>query len=183
MEAAACVLADCTRISGGPDWLKKDQFDIQAKMPAGSPEYTFAQRQLPVYAMTIAKVGPKLKKAAEPKVIQLPDGSLGKDRSLVWTPALEPNGERSEHRSMQELADTLSMFMDRPVLDRTGLKGEFDFTLEYDKDPDAINTPGAALAGPAMFTAFREQLGIQFKATKGPVDILIIDHAEKPSEN
>jgi uncharacterized protein (TIGR03435 family) len=212
-------IADCTRILGGPDWLKKDRFDIQAKMPNGSPEYTFdqfidgqasqlqlmlqallaerfnlklhrEQRQLPVYAMTVTKAGPKLKKAVEPKIIQFPDGSLRKDRSLLWTPALEPNGEHSERtlqmivrdRSLQELADTLSMFMGRPVVDRTGLPGEFDFTLEYDKDPDAINVPGE-LAGPGMLTAFREQLGIKFEATKGPVDVLVIDHAEKPSEN
>jgi uncharacterized protein (TIGR03435 family) len=69
------------------------------------------------------------------------------------------------------------------VLDRTGLEGTFDITLEYEMDPDAANTPGGALAGPAMFTAFREELGIKFEATRGPVDVLVIDHAEKPSEN
>jgi bla regulator protein BlaR1 len=213
-------IADCTRILGGPDWLKKDRFDVQAKMPDGSPAYTFdqfidgqasqlqlmlqtllaerfnlklhrEQRQLPVYAMTLTKVGPKLKKAAEPEIIQFPDGSMRKNRSLLWTPAPGPNGERSEHtlqmivrdRSLQELGDTLSMFIGRPVLDRTGLEGTFDITLEYEMDPDAANIPGGALAGPAMFTAFREELGIKFEATRGPVDVLVIDHAEKPSEN
>src|ERR1700733_13173588 len=91
-------------------------------------------RQLPVYALTVGKRGPKLKTAAEPEMIQFPDGSLRKNRSLLWTPALEPNGERSDRalqmivrdRSLQELADTLSMFMDRPVLDQTGIKGHFD---------------------------------------------------------
>ena len=86
-------------------------------------------------------------------------------------------------RTLQELGDTLSIFIGRPVLDRTGLEGAFDITLEYEKDPDAANTPGGALAGPGMFTAFREELGIKFEATKGPVDILVIDHAEKPSDN
>ncbi|MGH9647380.1 MAG: M56 family metallopeptidase [Bryobacteraceae bacterium] len=212
-------IADCTRILGGPAWLKKDRFDIQAKMPDGSSEYTFQQfmdgqasqlqlmlqallaqrfnlrlhreqRQLPVFVMTVTKLGTRLKKAAEPEIISLPDGSSIKNRSLVWTPTLEPNGERSERtvqmivrdRTLQEVGDTLSMFVGRPVLDRTGLKGEFDFTLEYDKDPDA-NTPSGALGGPAMFTAFREQLGFKFEATKGPVDVLVIDHAEKPSAN
>ena len=111
---------------------------------------------------------------------------------LLWTPAPLPNGERSDRtvqmivrdRSLQELADTLSMFIDRPVLDRTGAQGDFDFTLEYDKDPDAANAAvGSELAGPAMFTPFREQLGIKVEATKGPVDILVVDHAEKPSAN
>jgi uncharacterized protein (TIGR03435 family) len=213
-------IADCTRILGGPDWLKKDRFSIQAKMPDGTPGYTFDQflegqasqlqlmlqallaerfnlklhretKQLPVYAMTVGKRGPKLRDAAEPEIIKFPDGSLRKNRSLLWTPALEPNGERSDRnvqmivrdRSLQDLADTLSMFMGRPVLNRTGLQGTFDITMEYEKDPDAANGPGAALTGPAMFTAFREQLGIKFEATRGPVEILVIDHAEKPSEN
>jgi uncharacterized protein (TIGR03435 family) len=189
-------------------------------MPDGTPGYTFDQflegqasqlqlmlqallaerfnlklhretKQLPVYAMTVGKRGPKLRDAAEPEIIKFPDGSLRKNRSLLWTPALEPNGERSDRnvqmivrdRSLQDLADTLSMFMGRPVLNRTGLQGTFDITMEYEKDPDAANGPGAALTGPAMFTAFREQLGIKFEATRGPVEILVIDHAEKPSEN
>jgi uncharacterized protein (TIGR03435 family) len=112
-------IADCTRILGGPDWLKKDRFDVQAKMPAGSPDYTFdqfldgqasqlqlmlqallaerfnlklhrEQRQLPVYAMTMTKIGPKLKKAAEPEIIQFPDGSSRKNRSLLWTQPWSP---------------------------------------------------------------------------------------------
>jgi uncharacterized protein (TIGR03435 family) len=208
---------DCALISGGPDWLKKSRFDIQAKMPDGSPEYTFLQflrsqapqlqlmlqalleerfnlkvhretKQLSVYALTVVKDGPKLK-AASGEMIQLKDGTSVKNQSLLWTPAPLPDGTRSDHlirmfvrdQSMQSLVDSLSHLMDRVVLDRTGLKGTFDITIDYERNPD--NTPGFDIAGPAMFTAFQEQLGLKFESTKAPVEVLVIDSVEKPSEN
>lgn len=211
------IKPDCALISGGPEWLKKDRFDIQAKMPDGSPNYTFLQflrgqapqlevmlqamlserfdlkfhretKQLPVYTLTIVKKGSKLKEASG-EMIQLKDGTSVKNQSLLWTPAPLPDGTRSDHlirmlvrdQSMQSLVDSLSRIMDRPVLDRTGLQGTFDITMDYEMDADA--GPGANIAGPAMFTAFQEQLGLKFEATKAPVDVLVIDHAEQPSEN
>ena len=84
---------------------------------------------------------------------------------------------------MKELVDTLSRLMDRPVLDRTGLKGTFDITMDYEMESDAGDRPGANITGPAMFSAFQQELGLKFEAIKAPVDILVIDHVEKPSEN
>jgi uncharacterized protein (TIGR03435 family) len=69
------------------------------------------------------------------------------------------------------------------VLDRTGLKGTFDITMDYERNPDGPDTPGSDITGPAMFTAFQEELGLKFESTRAPVEVLIIDHAEKPSEN
>jgi uncharacterized protein (TIGR03435 family) len=86
-------------------------------------------------------------------------------------------------QSMQSLVDSLSRLMDRPVLDRTGLKGTFDITMDYERNFDDMDTPGFDITGPAMFTAFQEQLGLKFEAIKAPVDVLVIDHADKPSEN
>jgi bla regulator protein blaR1 len=200
---------DCLRISGGPDWIKKDTFDIRAKMPDDSPDYTSMQlfegqaprlqlmlqalladrfslkihretRQLSVYALMVAKKGSKLHaaKAGEP--------ALGP----IFRSVEHPNGETTlqmtvQNRSLQEVADIFSIFMDRPVLDRTGLKGKFDFKMEYEPNPDvpALALPGGELVGPALFTAFQEQAGLKLQPTKGPVEILVIDRAEKPSEN
>ncbi len=200
---------NCAQLSGGPDWLKKDKFDIQAKSPDGTPDYTLSQflsgqaprlqgmlqalladrfslkvhreeKQLPVYVLTIGKNGPKFKKAGG-ETNQLVDGRPMKD-GLLFMPVRQPNGEISnniqmlmKNRSIQELADTLSGVLDRPFLDRTGLKGEFDITMEYEADPEA------PLAG--LVTAFQEQLGLKVEATKAPIDVLVIDHAEHPSEN
>jgi len=86
-------------------------------------------------------------------------------------------------QSMQSLADTLSHLMDRPVIDRTGLKGTFDITMDYEMDVDAGDSPGANITGPAMLRAFQDELGLKFESTRAPVEVLVIDHAEKPSEN
>lgn len=68
------------------------------------------------------------------------------------------------------------------MLDRTGLSGEFDFNVIYDKDRDAA--PGnPQLVGPDMFRAFREELGLRLEATRAPVDVVVIDRAEQPSGN
>jgi uncharacterized protein (TIGR03435 family) len=86
------------------------------------------------------------------------------------------------NQSLREVAEMYTRVLGRPVLDRTGLQGRFDFTVEYDADTDA---PGAftELAGPAVFRAFQEQVGLRFIATKGSVEVLVIDHAEHPTEN
>jgi uncharacterized protein (TIGR03435 family) len=86
----------------------------------------------------------------------------------------------AKNASMLEVADIFSSILERPVLDRTGLKGEFDFTMEYAADGDQ---PLTALGGPEVFTAFQEQAGLKLEPTRATVDVLIIDHAGKPSGN
>jgi len=93
---------------------------------------------------------------------------------------------------MQDFANTLqSTALDRPVVDHTGLSGRFDFTLTWVPDefqfPD-LKVPGAPTIpsvtdGPDLFTAFQQQLGLKLDSTKEPVDVIVIDHVEKPSEN
>jgi uncharacterized protein (TIGR03435 family) len=91
----------------------------------------------------------------------------------------------------------LAQQLGRNVLDRTGLKGNYDFTLKWTPDqssagmmqgppgggPPPDNAPPPDASGPSVFTAVQEQLGLKLESTKGPVDILIIDHVEQPSEN
>ena len=195
---------NCVFLSGGPDWLRKDGFDILAKMPDDSPDYTLMQlqnghapqlqlmlqalladrfhlklhresKQLPVYALTIGKKGPKFKKAEE-----------SEEPKLMFRPTVQSNGQEIiqlvvQNSSMQELAELYSKFMDRPVLDRTGLKDKYDFTMDYDANADAPG-PFTKLIGPGLFRAFQEQ-GLKLEATKDSVEVLVIDHAEHPSEN
>jgi len=68
--------------------------------------------------------------------------------------------------------------LDRPVVDQTGLTGRFDFTLEWSSDSNATDSPG-----PTFLEALRDQLGLKLTSTKGPIQTLIIDHVESPSEN
>jgi uncharacterized protein (TIGR03435 family) len=79
--------------------------------------------------------------------------------------------------SMSGLSYVLDVQLGRPVVDDTGLAGEFDFKLEWDTRLESESS------GPSIFTALREQLGLRLNSTKGPVDLIVIDSIEKPSEN
>ncbi len=196
---------DCALVSGGPDWLKKEGFNILAKMPEDSPDYTPVQianghapqfqlmlqallagrfdlkvhretRQLAVYALTIGKKGPKFKKS----------DAAGNSR-VMFHPSVDAAGQHMiqltvKNSSMKELADVYSNVMGRPVVDQTGLKDRYDFTVNYESNSDAPG-PFTELNGPGLFRAFEDQAGLKLEATRSPVEILVIDHAEKPSEN
>ena len=79
--------------------------------------------------------------------------------------------------AMGPFADRLGQFVDLPVMDKTELKGLYDFTLEWDPDQDSA-------AGPSVFTAIQEQLGLRLQSQKLPVGVIVVDHAERvPTEN
>jgi uncharacterized protein (TIGR03435 family) len=91
---------------------------------------------------------------------------------------------------MDYFAWRLGQMLDRPVIDQTRLKGGYDFELAFTRDLPPGLSEGALLngapidtSGPNLFAALRQQLGLRLDAQKGPVDIMVIDHAEKPAEN
>ena len=101
-----------------------------------------------------------------------------------------PNGQTLSiwtvrNYSMPDAALTLAMVLNRPVLDRTGLAGNFDWDLEYGADPDADPNSrfGPYRTGPEIFSAIQEQAGLRLQASKEKVDIIVIDSIERPSEN
>ena len=175
-----------------PAWLDSGEFDVTAKMPAGTPPgqlpmmlqallverfklaYHFESRTTNGYALVIAKDGLKIRPA---------DG--GQQRSSVG-----PDRLMAKNTSLAQFANMLSVRLDRPVQDSTGIAGVFDFDLKWTRESGAPNmTPGAPTDaatdfGPSLFTALQEQLGLKLEARKLPVDVLVIDHAEKvPIEN
>lgn len=87
---------------------------------------------------------------------------------------------------MTQLAYKLSRLFERPVVNNTGLEGNYDFKLQWTPDPPPSAPDGQPVdtsVGPSIFSALQEQLGLRLEATKGPVDVLIIDHVDQPSEN
>ena len=188
------------QIIGIPAWAESQKYDLSAQPDAdGVPNteqmralmrsvladrfhLTFhnEQRELPVYAITVAKDGPKLTKSAgDPN--GLPSLLF---RGLGVLPGM--------NASMSDLAGVLqSAVLDRPVVDQTKLTGKYDFTITWTPDetqfagmgvrvPPPSNDPNAP---PALFTAFQEQLGLKLESTRAPVTTLVIDRLDKPSEN
>ena len=178
------------QISGGPSWMTSAGFDIQARAAAGAGAPSREQvlqmiqalladrfhlalhretRQLPMYALVVGKSGPKLQAA---------DGSVGGTKTMLGQMIVKK-------MSMTTLGNILAFDLKRPVRDETGLQGEFAFTLEW--TPGLGESGAASDAGPSsrpsLFAAVQEQLGLKLESTKGPVEVFVIDHVEKPSED
>lgn len=150
-------------------------------------------KELPIYVLVVAKNGPKLRESAVTPEDNVPLGPPG-----------PPNGPQPRHtlrigsgdvsviaQNLDMFADLLAHLVGRPVLNKTGLTGDFDFKLKWTPDEGRGQMPGGApgdaappdASGPSIFTALQEQLGLKLESQKGPVDTLVIDHVEKPSEN
>jgi uncharacterized protein (TIGR03435 family) len=174
------------QLSGGPGWLDSDRFDIAAK-PGGSAEQTKAMvralladrfqlavhretRTLPVYELTVAKNGPRLKTSADGESMGITGGeSTGASHSSF------------QAVDLKTLAGYLSNQVDRIVIDKTGLQGTYDFSLNW--APNEAQSGSTASDAPSIFTAVQEQLGLKLQSEKGPVEVLVVDRAEKPTPN
>jgi len=200
------------QISGAPPWLYSERYDIEAKADKSVADellkLSFDQRvieyrrmlqtlladrlkltlhsetkELPVYALVIAKNGPKLKDVkpgdADPSGMTFGRGLFkGQGVRIAFLVRM---------LSQQQLG--------RPVLDKTGLTGKYDFTLQWTPEEnrapmfkgtrDGGQGPDSPpdSSGPSIFTAIQEQLGLKLEAQKGPAEVLVIDHVERPSEN
>ena len=171
------------QIVGGPGWIASAGFDIEAKADGETGRDQVLKmiqtlltdrfhlalhretRQLPVYALVVGKTGPRLGPA---------DGSPGGSKTMFGQLIVKKMG-------MAELARILALDLKQPVNDETGLKGEFAFTLEWTRGlSESDDSPSSR---PSLFTAVQEQLGLRLQATKGPIEVLAIDSAERPSAN
>jgi len=192
------------QISGGPGWMNTELYDIEAKAERPSSldqlhemfqdllaerfklQFHRETRQLPVYALTVDKNGPKPRL----KVNDSADEFSGRIGPNIVGPLSRLPGMTCVGIPMSALSWTLAMTVGRPVLDETGLKGYYDFKLEWTsaseqasvvvKDGD-VAPP--SVEGPTIFRALPEQLGLKLDARKGPVEVFVIDHVERPTAN
>jgi uncharacterized protein (TIGR03435 family) len=191
------------QVIGVPAWAATDKFDIKAEPEGeGLPSlnqwksmvrklledrcklsFHHERTELPVYVLSVSKTGPKL------------TPSLGSSMGL---PALGFRGRTGGDISASNatIGDFLNFMtrnvkLDRPIVDETGILGRYDFTLDW--SPDDTQFGGAAgrmspsaenpSTAPSLYTAVQEQLGLKLEATKAPVEVMVIDRIEKPSEN
>ena len=193
------------QISGGPDWINTDGWDISAKadksynlddlhimfqnMLADRFKLQFHRetRTLPAWVLSAEKGGSKMKINEEPEPFEIPI-QFGGGGPPPTPPTF--NGRRV---NMEYLCWWLgqqvngAQQVDRPVVDQTGLKGFYDFKLTYAPDlsgrvgPNGEQPP--SFDGPNLFQALKEQLGLKLESSKGAVVVFVIDHVEKPADN
>jgi uncharacterized protein (TIGR03435 family) len=195
-----------SEIVGGPAWMDSDRFDVVAQ--AGSdlqtasdsiPPQMFVmiqtlladrfklllhseRKDIPMYALVLARpdrtLGPQLRKTAAVHCggVGAPCGMAGGPGHLAF-----------ENAPLSQLVFEIGPFLDRIVEDRTGLNGRFDGHLDWMPDPvpsdRRADRPAIDPQGPSLFTALQEQLGLKLESTRGPVDVLVIDHVEHPTED
>jgi uncharacterized protein (TIGR03435 family) len=149
-------------------------------------------KELPVYALAIAENGPKLQEAQPGDTyangIKGPNGRPGGPGNI----RIGRDTLTGQALSMADFVRALSDQLGRPVLDKTGLTGRYDLNLQWTPDDSqlptfkATGTPSAsqsAASGSSLFTTMQDQLGLKLESQDSPVEILVIDHVEKPSEN
>jgi bla regulator protein blaR1 len=214
------------QLTGGPAWVNSDRFDIEAKEDEAHaqasnklppPEMakqmrqmlqslladrfglkvSHAAKELPVYALVIAKGGPKLTPTTTPPMAPPGDRPPGDDpakKSFNRGIRMQGNGDLTGMAAPTGLlADVLSRQSElgnRLVEDKTGLTGEYDWTLKWtpaaidsSSSADGAAQPAGDPSTPSLFTAVQEQLGLKLEPQKDTVDILVIDHIEQPSAN
>lgn len=188
------------QVVGGPDWISTERYDLNAKAEKPSSvndlnlmlQDLLAERfklqihretkEFPVYALTVDKGGSKLQpneaqSAGDPEIDYKQEPFLHMKLHAKFVP-------------MDYFAWRLGHVLDRPVIDLTKLKGGFDFDLAYTAElppglPEGALLNGAPIdtSGPSIFEALQKQLGLKLERQRGPVEIIVIDHAEKAVEN
>jgi uncharacterized protein (TIGR03435 family) len=220
------------QLTGGPDWLESDRWDIVAKAEDGnvaplgppgtgpSPLALMLQslladrfklkvhretREMPIYALVLARSDGKLGSKIERSTEDCGARGRGAGRPGGPPPAGPPAPPKPGERppcgmfmgpgsvgagsvTMRQLADMLSARVGRTVLDKTGLTGSWSFDFEFAPEFIGPPPPGAQLPpvdpnAPSIYTALQEQLGLKLDAQKGPVEMLVIDSVERPTED
>jgi uncharacterized protein (TIGR03435 family) len=196
-------------ISGAPGWVENPHFDIEAKVAPEDVEavkkLTQDQRRtmlrslledrfhlkahvetktLPVYELVVAKGGSKLTPAAS-DLPPLPDAKPDdppKTRGRMMIGSGEFEGTDIP---IDSFVRNLAYIVSRTVIDKTGLTGKYDMKLKWTPEDQAMSADAnsSSDASPSIFTVIEEQLGLKLVSSKGPVDTLVIDHVEMPTEN
>jgi uncharacterized protein (TIGR03435 family) len=192
------------QIIGGPKWLDTDRYDIVAKPPHDpvGVEISRAQRTKLVHLMAQALLASRFQLVEHAETKELPVYALvlakNGPQHLAANKGDNPQkGIRGEKDGLQCMGISMETFASRGlaprlrniVLDQTGLTGEFDFELHFVDDgppkPGTETAPQAAAdpAGPSLAAALQEQLGLKLETRKAPVEVIVIDRAEKASAN
>lgn len=185
------------QVVGGPPWIDQDRFDVAGEIDGTDEptdrEWKLAVRNLladrfqltthtethfmPAYVLTVAKDGPKLRSG---------DGNPDIQRMGFSGATGQPMYGIGKNASMADFIGELQrIVLNKPVIDRTGLTGRYDINIEFTReDPSATGmTDLPDTAPPNLFTALTQQLGLKLEAARGPVPVLVIDSARKPSAN
>jgi uncharacterized protein (TIGR03435 family) len=191
-----------SRILGGPKWLGSERFDIEAKTDSDTAvrlqTLDREQRRIQTQAMFQQLLAERFKLAAHWETREQPVYAMvAAKKGALLHPTKEKDGHSGTHSNngeltaqgvtMAQLADTLTQELQRElgrvVIDKTGIQGRYDCSLKWSPDTGAAPTNDGTDSSASIFTAIQEQLGLKLESSKGPVQVLVVDHAELPSQD
>ena len=186
-------------ITGGPSWIDSSKFDINAVTPGDvrptrdeqmsmlrallmdrfALSFHREEKDFSIYVLTLAKDGPKLKDSG---------GSAHDPTSVISTVYPDHILMPARNASMRDFTAVLQRaVLDRPVVDKTGLTGRYDFDLDWAQSErefgGEIEAAPASASSPPFVTALEQELGLKLMATRGPAEAFVVEKAEKPSAN
>jgi bla regulator protein blaR1 len=200
-------------VVGGPGWMRTDRYDMEAKASGEpsradmmlmlrtllAERFQFRMhmetREMPAYVLTVARGGARLQPSKDGSCVEpgstkpIPAGApgdivsrrCGNNRITTVTP---PNMQwMGVGIDMRQVAGTLAGYFRRPVVDRTGLTGVFDIQIDLPPLQPATSPDGGPDSGVSVFTVLQEQLGLRVEEGQGPVEVLVVDRLERPTEN
>ena len=194
------------QLAGGPDWMRTQNWEIRAKSDSPDPDFAqvndaqrqalwdkrmqqlqsmladrfqfkchMTEKEMPVYELVIARGGSKLKESTAE--------AANRGNISIQAHGLA-NHAGGKAVGLDRIALVLSGPTGRMVLDKTGLTGSYDFSLDWtDEAPAGAETAPEASNGASIFTAVEEQLGLKLQPAKGPVPVMVVDQLERPTEN
>ncbi len=199
-----------SRLLGGPGWIESARYDIAAIPAEGNVALDQSRlmlqtlledrfklivrreiKEMPVYALVSATGGLKRLVSEEENCVCVqsrfagiaPGAGSSSTRSVRGNAPRATNLLAGAKISIAEFVDALGNILDRPVVDRTGFTGTFSFRLDFSAPVATVVDGGNPDNRPSIFTALPEQLGLKLESAKGPVEVLVIDHVEKPDAN
>ena len=175
-----------SQVEGAPGWIDTDKYDLQATTGTTKDlndielrpywesmlasrfrmRYHRETKEMQIYSLTVAKGGPRLT-----------ENTAGGDTDTRVTNNAQHSSLTTTHIALRAFASFLGGRLDRTVLDKTGLTGSYDVKLDW--SPDLSEDTGSA----SIFTALQDQLGLKLESGKGPVEMIVIDNLERPTEN
>jgi uncharacterized protein (TIGR03435 family) len=215
------------QISGGPDWIRSEKFEIDAKVEGTLVESEekvlpsadwqkqlrlmtrsmladrfklkvgHQTKELPVYALVQAKSGPKISQVRPmPRCAEVEAATQGSQQSAqcssnpyysfggVFSGLRTLHADSAPFSGFAAVLDSLPELMERAIVDKTGLQGKFTFDLKWQTaNLSAGGTSATDSVGPSIFAALQEQLGLRLESATAPVDVIVIEQIETPTEN
>lgn len=188
------------QLSGVPDWVGTERYDVQGRAARAADDRSIRAmlqtlleerfklklrretKPVPIYALEVVRRNDRLREVTsddtpQARISMFPNGS---EMFMRLT------GEQTTMAQVSDVLTAVLMASGRPVIDRTGLRGRYSFTLDWAPDlPPAAGASAVASlpSGPTLQTAIREQLGLRLSEEKGPLDVFVIEGVERPTEN